>query len=191
MLQTVLHWGDWLSLFVHYLWLSLLAVGGALALSPDMHRYLVDERHWLTHAQFTDSITIAQIAPGPNVLFVALIGWNIGSNAGGSLYGVFGIFVTMIGMILPSSLMTYFAAHWGHENRELPGVRAFKQGMGPIVIGLLISTSWVMASANNVPSRDWGLWLVTIVSAIIVWRTRIHLLWLLAAGALLGWFGLV
>ncbi|MES2536647.1 MAG: chromate transporter [Pseudomonadota bacterium] len=191
MLHIVLQWSDWLNLFTHYLWLSLLAVGGGLALSPDMHRYLVDEQRWLSHAQFTDSITIAQIAPGPNILFVALIGWNIGNNAGGSLTGMFGIMVTMVGMMLPSSLLTYFAAHWGHVNRQLPAVRAFKQGMGPIVIGLLISTSWIMASANNVPARDWGLWLVTIVTAIIVWRTRIHLLWLLGAGALLGWFGLV
>jgi chromate transporter len=32
---------------------------------------------------------------------------------------------------------------------------------------------------------------MTAVSAVVVWRTRIHLLWLLGAGALLGWFGIV
>jgi chromate transporter len=35
------------------------------------------------------------------------------------------------------------------------------------------------------------LWLLTAVTAFIVWRTRVHLLWLLGAGALLGAFGLV
>ena len=39
---------------------------------------------------------------------------------------------------------------------------------------------------------DWPVWLLTIATcALIVWRTKIHLLWLLGAGALLGWFGLV
>jgi len=70
-------------------------------------------------------------------------------------------------------------------------VRAFKQGMAPIVIALLIATGWILASAHSDPAQDWPLWLVTVVTALLVWRTRLHLLWLLAAGGLLGWFGLV
>ena len=59
------------------------------------------------------------------------------------------------------------------------------------MIALLISTGWVLASAHGNPATDWRLWLVTLVTTIIIWRTRLHLLWLLAAGALLGWYGLV
>jgi len=76
---------DWLALFTHFLTLSLLAVGGAITTAPDMHRYLVTDQHWLTEVQFTSSIALAQAAPGPNVLFVALMGWNVGLNAGGGL----------------------------------------------------------------------------------------------------------
>ena len=43
---------QWLQLLLHYASLSLLAVGGAISLVPDMHRYLVLEQHWLTEAQF-------------------------------------------------------------------------------------------------------------------------------------------
>ena len=53
---------DWLALFAHFASLSLLAVGGAIATAPEMHRFLVDGRHWLTEAQFTSSIAIAQAA---------------------------------------------------------------------------------------------------------------------------------
>jgi chromate transporter len=74
---------DWFSLFAHYLELSLLAVGGAITTAPDMHRFIVDEKAWLTDPQFTSSIAIAQAAPGPNVLFIGLLGWNVGLNAGG------------------------------------------------------------------------------------------------------------
>ena len=78
---------DWLDLLAHFLSLSLLAVGGAISTAPDMHRYLVDARHWLSEGQFTSSIALAQAAPGPNVLFVALMGWNVGLNAGGGPAG--------------------------------------------------------------------------------------------------------
>ena len=189
--QLVFGAGEWLALFLHYLSLSLLSIGGAITTAPDMHRFLVDQQHWLTDAQFNASIAIAQAAPGPNVLFVALLGWNVGLNAGGLPAALLGVFLAMLGILIPSTTLTYVAARWGHRNRELRAVRAFKQGMAPIVVALLIATSWILAGANGSSLKDWPVWLVTAVTALIVWRTKIHLLWLLGAGALLGWFGLV
>ena len=117
---------DWLALLTHFLSLSLLAIGGVITTAPDMHRYLVDQQHWLSDAQFSSSIAVAQAAPGPNVLFIALLGWNVGMNAG-------------IGM-----------------------------GGGPL--------TWVYP-------------LLGVANAMVVWLTRLHLLWLLGAGALMGWHG--
>ena len=182
---------DWFSLFFHFITLSLLAIGGAITTVPDMHRYLVDQQHWLTDAQFNASIALAQAAPGPNVLFIALMGWNVGLNAGGMLTALLGVFTSMLGILIPSTMLTYFAAQWGHRNRELRAVRAFKQGMAPIVVSLLIATGWILAQSNGGTADHWPLWLVTALTALVVWRSKIHLLWLLGAGALLGWFGLV
>ena len=190
-LQLVLTVQDWFSLFLHYVSLSLLAIGGAITTAPDMHRFLVDQQHWLTDAQFNASIAIAQAAPGPNVLFVALLGWHVGLNAGGMLMGLLGILTTMLGILMPSTTLTYLAAQWGHRNRELRAVRAFKQGMAPIVVALLIGTGWILAQSNCSDIKNWPIWLVTALTALVVWRSKIHLLWLLGAGALLGWFGLV
>ena len=182
---------DWLSLFFHFVSLSLLAIGGAITTAPDMHRYLVDQQHWLTDAQFNASIAIAQAAPGPNVLFIALMGWNVGLNAGGMLTGLLGVFTAMLGILIPSTTLTYLTAQWGHRNRELRAVRAFKQGMAPIVVALLIATGWILATANASDSRGWPLWLLTGATAIVVWRSKVHMLWLLAAGAALGGLGWV
>ena len=182
---------DWFNLFFHYLTLSLLSIGGAITTAPDMHRFLVEQQHWLTDAQFNASIAIAQAAPGPNVLFVALLGWNVGLNAGGVPAGLLGVLLSLAGILLPSTVLTYAAAQWGYRNRELLAVRAFKQGMAPIVVALLIATGWILAGANGSSLKDWPLWLLTAVAALIVWRTKTHLLWLLGAGALLGWYGLV
>jgi chromate transporter len=156
-----------------------------------MHRFLVEQHHWLTQAQFNESIALAQAAPGPNVLFVALMGWHVGMNAGSLGAALLGVAVTMLGIMLPSTVLTYAAARWGHRNRELRAVRAFKQGMAPVVIALLLSTSFILAAGAGEARRDWPLWLLALVSGLVIWRTRIHLLWLLALGALLGALGLV
>jgi chromate transporter len=185
-----LQWNDWLHLFLQFLLLSLLSVGGAISTAPEMHRFLIDEHRWLTEHQFNASISIAQAAPGPNVLFVALMGWNVGMNTGSMAAACFGLFITMAGILLPSSTLTYVAASWGYRNRELRSVRAFKQGMAPLIIALLLGTGLIMAGAHLNPQEDWPLWLISAASALIAWRTRLHLLWLLGAGALFGWFGL-
>jgi chromate transporter len=187
-LHLVLDWIDWLHLFTQYLLLSLMSIGGAVSTSSEMHRFLVEQHHWLTQTQFNESIAIAQAAPGPNVLFVALMGWNVGLNAGSLAAACGGVAVTMIGIMLPSTTLTYMAARWGHRNRDLRAVRAFKLGMAPVVIALLVSTGIILGGLNTAPQGHWALWCLTIASGLIIWRTRIHLLWLLLAGALLGWF---
>lgn len=186
---------EWLHLFWHFICLSLLAVGGAITAAPDMHRFLVDQQHWLSEEQFNTSIAIAQAAPGPNVLFIALMGWNVGLNASGATGGyalaLLGMACTMLGILLPSTALTWLSARWGHQNRDLRAVRAFKQGMAPIVIALMLATGWLLSSAQHGPHGDWPLWLLTAASALVVWRTKLHLLWLLAFGALLGAMGWV
>ena len=189
--ELVLTLQDWFSLFFHYLSLSLLAIGGAITTAPDMHRYLVDQQGWLTHAQFNASVALAQAAPGPNVLFIALLGWNVGLNAGGVLTGLVGVFTAMLGILIPSTTLTYLAAQWCHRNRDLRAVRAFKQGLAPIVVALLIATGWILAASNGSGLENWPVWLLTALTTLVVWRSKIHLLWLLGAGVLVGWFGLV
>ncbi|MFZ2329687.1 MAG: chromate transporter, partial [Rhodoferax sp.] len=156
-MSTVFSSADWLALLVHFLSLSLLAIGGAITTAPEMHSYLVGEKGWITDGQFTSSIALAQAAPGPNVLFIALLGWNVGMNAGGGVgagaqawwLALAGVGVAMIGILVPSTTLTFAAARWGHQNRELRAVRAFKQGMAPIVVALLIATGWILASSSG------------------------------------------
>lgn len=198
-MNIVLQAADWLHLFLHFLMLSLLAIGGAVTTVPDMHRYIVTQQAWLTDAEFSAGIALAQAAPGPNVLFVALLGWQVGLNSAGGTamgmaawpMGLFGVLVSLGAMLLPSSTLTYVATRWAQRNREKRFVKAFKQGMAPIVMSLLIATGWVLSAAHSNPAQDWRLWLLTGVSTLLVWRTRLHLLWLLGAGALLGALGWV
>jgi chromate transporter len=199
-MQITMAWSDWLALLLQFMLLSLMSVSGAITAVPDMHRYLVVQHGWLSDAQFSSSVAIAQAAPGPNVLFVALMGWNVGLNAGGGLaggphawaLGLLGLGITMAGIMLPSTTLAWFATRWLHHNAQRRGVRAFKQGMAPVVVGLLVATGLILANGNQRPDTPaWHLWLVAGVAGLIVWRTRLHLLWLLGAGALLGALGFV
>lgn len=192
--------GDWWLLLLHFLSLSLLAIGGAITTAPEMHRYMVNDQQWLTDAEFTSSIALAQAAPGPNVLFIAVLGWNFGMNAATTAaplwlqwtWGLGGVAVAMVGILVPSTTLTFAAARWGHRNRELRAVRAFKQGMAPVVVALLIATGYLMAMGHGGALADnWRLLLLTLLAALVVWKTKVHLLWLLSAGALLGWLGWV
>lgn len=192
--------GDWWLLLLHFLSLSLLAIGGAITTAPEMHRYMVDDQRWLTDAEFTSSIALAQAAPGPNVLFIAVLGWNFGMNAATTAaplwlqwtWGLGGVAVAMVGILVPSTTLTFAAARWGHRNRELRAVRAFKQGMAPVVVALLIATGYLMTMGQDGALLDnWRLLLLTLLAALVVWKTKVHLLWLLAAGAMLGWLGWV
>jgi chromate transporter len=180
--HAVLSAADLFGLFGHFLLLSLLAVGGAITTAPDMHRYIVAEHHWITDAQFTTSIAIAQAAPGPNVLFVAVLGWNVG--------GPLGVLATMAGILLPSTTLTLVATRWGAARRETRGVRAFTTGLTPLTIGLLLATGWVLAEpyVADPAHRLGALGLIAISVAVLV-RTKWSPMWLVGLGAVVGALG--
>lgn len=170
-----LQWADLASLFLHFLTLSMLAIGGAITTAPDMHRYVVGERHWISDADFTASVALAQAAPGPNVLFVAVIGYNVA--------GLAGVASTLGGSLIPSTAVAVAAARWGHERREARGVQAFSIGLAPLTIGLLLSTGWVLALPSAAHWSTLGLVAVTVG---VMLRTKVSPLWLIGAGAVAG-----
>ena len=165
---------DWLALLGHFLLLSLLAIGGAITVVPDMHRVMVEQTGLLTDVQFNASIAIAQASPGPNVLFVAVMGYQAA--------GLLGAGATLFGIMLPSTTLALVVARWGHARRDRRAVQAFKTGMAPIVIALMFSTGWILAAETP----GWRHVLLTVGAALLVWRTRVHLLVLILLGAILG-----
>ncbi len=171
---------DLVSLFGHCLMLSLLALGGAITVAPDMHRYLVLERGWLDDGQFTTSVALAQAAPGPNLLFIAVLGWNVG--------GWLGALATMVGILLPSSLLTLAVIRWGQARRDTRAARAFTQGIAPLTLGLLVATSWLLSEPLRTRPAAWALVAVTV---LVLLRTRASPLWLVALGAVVGALGYV
>ena len=171
-------------MFTHFMVLSLLAVGGAISTAPDMHRYLVVEQHWLTDAQFSSSIAIAQAAPGPNVLFVAVLGWHVA--------GPWGMLAAMTGCLLPSTVLSLWATRWGTQRQSSIGVRAFKAGLVPITLGLLLSTGWVLSLPYIADAAHrFGATGLIALTLMVMMGTRLSPMWLVGLGAVVGALGWV
>ncbi|MFM7847714.1 MAG: chromate transporter [Rubrivivax sp.] len=171
---------DWAGLFIHFTMLSLLAVGGAITTVPDMHRYVVVHKDWLSDAQLSASVALAQAAPGPNVLFVAVIGFNVA--------GMVGVLATLGGSLLPSAALAIAAGRYGRDRQERRAVRAFTQGLAPLTIGLLVATSWILTDPTRHHGGTWVLFAATLAWML---RTRFSPLWPIAAGAVAGVCGWV
>jgi chromate transporter len=169
-----------LELFWHCAQLSLLAVGGAVATVPGLQRQVVVEQGWLSASEFTGSVALAQAAPGPNLLFVAVVGFNVA--------GLTGALAALAGMLLPSTSLTLVVSRWGGRRRDQLAVRAFVAGMAPVTLGLVLSSGWLLAAP--VIHEPLGLLLV-LASTLLMWRTRINPVWLIAGGAVVGGLGWV
>ena len=171
---------EWLQLFWHFMTLSLLAVGGAIATVPDMQRFVVREQHWLSDADFSTCIALGQAAPGPNVLFVAVIGFSVG--------GLAGVLATMAGTLLPSTTLALAASRWGARPEQARSLRAFTAGLAPITIGLLVATGWILLQPAGL---RWQPAALVVGTLWLMLRTRRSPLWAIAAGAGVGAMGWV
>ncbi|MDX5363494.1 MAG: chromate transporter [Pseudazoarcus pumilus] len=167
---------------LRFMMLSLLSVGGAMSTAPEMHRYLVGQSGWLDNTEFTTSIAIAQAAPGPNLLFVAVLGYQV--------FGTVGAAAALISMLLPSTIVTLAASRWGRARRDTLGVRAFIHGLAPMTISLLVAAGSILALPfiNQPDQRIGGLLLIGFTLAAML-KTRVSPIWLIAAGAAFGALG--
>jgi chromate transporter len=158
--------------------LSLVAVGGANAVVPDIHRQVVETLGWMDNATFANLFAIAQAAPGPNVLVVSLIGWHMAGFAG--------LMVATLAMILPSSLLAFTAGRLLDRQSGARWVKVTKAGLVPLAIGLILSSGVIMAEASY---RGSLTLLATVLATIFVLASERNPLWALAGGAILGLIG--
>jgi chromate transporter len=156
--------------------LSLLSVGGMPSVIPEMHRYLVEQRAWISHDDFIEMFALGQAAPGPNVLISSLIGWKIA--------GVPGAVVTLVAMCGPAAVISYYVAGVWERMKDRPWRAIAQRAMAPMVVGLILSGGFVLATPGNSP--DWRLWLIAATSATGMVATKRNPLWFLAAGGILG-----
>jgi chromate transporter len=168
------------ALFLHMLALWFVAVGGPSTILPGIHRYVVEVQQLITSAEFAEIYTLAQVAPGPNVMYVTLLGWHLAGWAGAA--------ATTIPLLIPATTLTLFVGHLNERYPNAPVFRAVRRGLSPITIGLMFGGATILMRAVN---HDWRGYSITLLTTAVVLRKSWNPLWLLAAGALAGVAGLV
>jgi chromate transporter len=171
---------DLTALFLHFIILWFIAIGGPSAILPEIHRYVVDVNHWMTSTQVAEIYTLAQLAPGPNLMYVTLIGWQLAGWKGAA--------ATTLPLLVPTITLTLFVAHLSKQYPGAPIGRAIRRGLAPIAIALTFASAVILIGAVN---HDWRGYLLTLVTVVVVLLKPWNPLWLLAAGALAGVTGLV
>jgi chromate transporter len=155
-----------MSLLIHLAWtfalLSILAVGGGTAVLPEMQTILAHQ-FGIDHTQFVHIYSIGQLAPGPNMLMVLVIGYQIA--------GLIGAGVVLLSFFLPSSLMCFYMGRLWNRFGESPWRRSIQNALEPISIGLMSSGVYAVAKASVVSSITMALAVVTLY---LILRTKIN-----------------
>jgi chromate transporter len=165
-----------LELALYFGLLSLISVGGMPSVIPEMQRYVVEVKQWISAADFIQMFAVGQAAPGPNVLISGLIGWKVA--------GLSGACVALAAMCLPAGVVAFWVADLWERMKDSPWRKVAQRAMAPMVVGLVLSGGFVLATPNGAP--DWRLWLIAAVSTAAMLETRLNPLWLLASGGVLG-----
>ena len=158
--------------------LSLLSFGGGNTILPEMQRQVVTVQHWMSTQEFGALFALAQAAPGPNLMIVTLIGWHVA--------GWKGLLVTSLAKFGPSSVVTVLAMHVWNRYKDRPWRGIVQRSLAPVTAGLVAASALLIVEASD---TGWMAWIITAGCALAATRTRIHPLWLLAAGSVIGLSG--
>lgn len=168
--------------------LSLSAFGGGNVVLRSLHMIAVGEYHWMTDQQFLDLFSISKIAPGPSTLIVELIGMKaVGFPAGSSflfLPATIAALISILAMFVPSSLLLLSVSHFWEKIQGMPWQRTLQKALMPITTGLILASSWVVASTAI---TGWVTGIMGLVSLVLILRTKINPILIMGAAALVSW----
>ena len=161
---------------LYFMLLSIFSVGGLPSVMPEMQRYVVEVKSWMSPAEFMQAFAVGQAAPGPNMLITTLVGWHVA--------GLPGALVALAAMCGPAAVLAWFVTDLWDRFKDSPWRRAIQRAIAPIVVAMILSGGVVLAMPDSTP--DWRLWLIAIATAAGILVTKLNPLWFLAAGGVLG-----
>lgn len=165
-----------IELVLYFGLLSCIAFGGLPSVLPEMQRFVVNVKGWTTADDFVRLFAIAQAAPGPNILFASLVGWRVA--------GPVGAVVALVSICAPAAVIAWSVSALWDKYREAAWRIALQRAIAPLVVGLILSGGYVLATPSPVP--DWRLWVIAGATATTMLATKVNPLWLLAGGGVAG-----
>jgi chromate transporter len=160
--------------------LSLVSIGGGNTVLPEIHRAAVQDKQWMTDQQFADIYAISEAAPGPSSMISSLVGYKAA--------GLPGALVAIVAILAPSSLLMYVACLTWERFRTAKWRIAFEKGLAPVSLGLLFSSGWTVVRSSD---HSLVAYAISAVTLVVLLRTKISPLFVMAAAGVLGAFGWV
>jgi chromate transporter len=114
------------------------------------------------------------------VLIVTLIGYSVA--------GVAGALVATLAMCVPTAVLAYCVSRFLTRSSKARWPSTIQAALVPLSIGLMAASGLILALTSD---RTWVAALVTAASAVLAFATRLNPLWLLLAGGILGFAGLI
>jgi chromate transporter len=158
--------------------LSLMMFGGANSIIPEIHRQAVEVHGWMNDSEFATLFAVAQAAPGPNILVVSLIGWQVA--------GLAGLLVATLAINVPHCALTYLVGSMIRRAKDAAWLHTLKEALVPITTGLILASGFVMGrAADHGPLSA----IISAIAAGFVIFTDRNPLWMLAAASCAGLLG--
>jgi len=163
------------SLFLFFLKVGSVLFGSGYVLIAFLRADLVDRWRWLTESQLLDAVAVGQVTPGPLFSTATFIGYLLG--------GVPGAVLATLGIFLPAFVFVALSGPLVPRLRRSAVAGAFLDGVVAASLALMAAVSWQIGRAAV---RDWPSAALAAVALVLLARTRIGSLWLVAGGAVAG-----
>lgn len=145
---------------------SLLAVGGGVSVLPEMQSVMA-ARYGISAESFVHIYGIGQLAPGPNMLMVLVLGYRVAGFAGA--------FTVLLAFFTPALILSLMGGRLWDRIGETPWRRAVQNALEPVSLGLMISGLYAIArEALNGPisfglcAMTFGLLFSTRINPVLI-----------------------
>ncbi len=179
-----MNWDVLLSMAENFAKVALVSVGGISIMIPEIHRQVVEVNVWMNNAQFASAFALSQVAPGPNILLMSLVGWRVAGWAG--------MLVATAATIIPTSMLSVLANRLENQLTHAKWYSVARKSLPPVVVGLIFSSAIVTAKATEL--ETFGLIIVACVAAYFYFfktNPLILILVSIVAGIVAGQFGVI
>jgi chromate transporter len=165
-------------LVLYMLKLGTVGFGGPVALIGYMHRDLVEQRNWISEAEYKDGLALAQLAPGPLAAQLAIY-------LGYVQYGVLGASLVGTAFVLPSFLMVLVIG-WAYVvYGGLSWMQSVFYTVGASVIGIIAVSAYRLT--RKTVGTDYLLWMIYLFVMAITIRTESEIIAVFVAAGVVAW----
>src|SRR6266480_1990531 len=131
---------SWREVFLYFLFLGFVNVGGPVAQITMMYNHMVERRHWLSKQRFVNIMSFCHMLPGPEALQLAIyVGYLKRRFWGGVVAG--------LTFIIPGAVLMIFLSRLYVSYGRLPQVNAFLFIVKPAVLGIIMAGAVKLGAA--------------------------------------------